>query len=386
MTIDPGFSATATRRAVLGGALGAAAGLLPAAARAADPEKVPALPGSGEAFEANTLTDLARARAAAAYAAPKTGDVPAVLKNLSREAYEAIRPAEGRAVWADRNAGYVLEPLLRGSIFETPVSLFVVENGLVQPVGYDKSAIAAPGLDLPDLAADTAFSGFRLRARFDGTDGFSNFALFQGGSFFRLVAEGQDFGINARALALRPADSRGEEFPLFRALFIETPRAGQPVVVHALAESESATAAFRITLTPGRDVSTAQIDGTVFARTELDHIGLGGMQGSYLFGALDRNRVDDLRAAAFSVEGLAIHNGYGEPIWRPVHNPEALQVSAFVDRGPKGLRPHAAGPRLATISRTTAATGSSARPSGWSRSTTGTRARSPCWRSRAIPS
>ncbi|MHB2205865.1 glucan biosynthesis protein D [Methylobacterium sp. CM6257] len=337
MTTDAAFPAAPTRRAVLAGALGAAAGWLPAAPQAAEPGKVPALPAPGDAFGADTLADLARARAAAPYVAPKTSDVPAALKNLPREAYEVIRPAEGRAIWAGRDIGYELEPLLRGSIFDTPVSLYLVENGLVQPVSYDKTAFVAAGVELPDFEADAAFSGFRLRARFaDGTEP-TNFALFQGASFFRLVAQGQDFGINARALALRPADSRGEEFPLFRALFVETPAPGQPIVVHALVESESATAAFRLTLMPGQEASTAGIDGTVFARAELDHIGMGGMQGSYLFGPLDRQRVDDLRSAAFSVEGLAIRNGYGEPIWRPVHNPEALQVSAFVDRGPKGF-------------------------------------------------
>ena len=337
MTTEPGPSAAPTRRAMLAGALGVAAGTFPAATWAADSEKPPALPAPGEAFEANTLTDLARARARMPYSPPKTNDVPAVLKSLSREVYEAIRPSEGRAIWEDRGVGYVLDPLLRGAIFDTPVALYRVEDGLVQPVAYDRTAFVALGIELPELTADTAFSGFRLRARFGDGESLTDFALFQGASFFRLVAQGQDFGINARALALRPADSRGEEFPLFRALFVELPAAGQPVVVHALAESESATAAFRLTLTPGRDASIAAIDGTVFARAELDHIGLGGMQGSYLFGAIDRNRVDDLRAAAFSVEGLAIRNGYGEPIWRPVHNPEALQVSAFLDRGPKGF-------------------------------------------------
>lgn len=326
-----------TRRTVLAGALGAAAGSLPGMAQAAEAEAVPPLPGAGMAFEANTLLDVARARAKVAYVGPKPGDLPAALKGLSREAYEAIRPAEGRGIWAGQDIGYSLEPLLRGSIFDTPVALFLIENGLVRPIAYDKASFAAPGIELPDLDAATAFSGFRLRARFAEGGALSDFALFQGGSFFHLVAEGQDFGINARALALRPADARGEEFPLFRALFIETPTPGQPIVVHALAESDSATAAFKLTLTPGREASVAGIDGTVFARADLDHIGLGGMQGSYLFGALDRRHVDDLRAAAFSVEGLAIHNGYGEPIWRPVHNPEALQVSAFVDRGPKGF-------------------------------------------------
>lgn len=337
MTIDAGPAATPTRRAVLAGALGVAVGSMPAPVRAADPGTPPPLPGPGAAFEANTLVDLARARSKVPYVAPKSSDVPAVLKNLSREVYGTIRPAEGRAVWADQNLGTVLEPLLRGAIFDTPVSLYRIENGFVQPITYDRTAFVTLGIDLPDLVDAAAFSGFRLRSRFGGDDVLSDFALFQGGSFFRLVAQGQDFGINARALALRPADARGEEFPLFRALFVEAPSPGQPVVVHALAESESATAAFRLTLTPGREVSTAAIDGTVFARADLDHIGLGGMQGSFLFGPLDRNRVDDLRAGAFSVEGLAIHNGYGEPIWRPVHNPEALQVSAFVDRGPKGF-------------------------------------------------
>jgi glucans biosynthesis protein len=337
MTTEAGLPAAPTRRAVLAGVAGTAAGFLPMTLRAAEPDAPTSLPGPGAAFGADTLTDLARARAAAPYVAPKTGDLPAPLKALSREAYAAIRPAEGRAVWASRDLGYTLDPLLRGSIFDTPVALFVVEDGRVQPIAYDKADFVAPGIELPDLGADTAFSGFRLRARFGAGPDVSNFALFQGASFFRLVAEGQDFGINARALALRPADSRGEEFPLFRALFIEAPSPGQPIVVHALVESESATAAFRLTLTPGHDASQAGIDGIVFARAELDHIGLGGMQGSYLFGPLDRQRVDDLRTAAFSVEGLSIHNGYGEPIWRPVHNPEALQVSAFLDRGPKGF-------------------------------------------------
>lgn len=337
MTTEAGLPAALTRRAVLAGAAGTVAGFLPARPRAAEAETPASLPGAGTAFGPDTLTDLARARAASAYTPPKTGDLPTPLKSLSREAYDGIHPAEGRTVWSGRDLGYTLEPLLRGSIFDTPVSLYVVEDGRVQPVAYDKADFVAPGLALPDLGTDAAFSGFRLRARFGDGPGLSDFALFQGASFFRLVAEGQDFGVNARALALRPADSRGEEFPLFRALFVEAPALGQPIVVHALVESDSATAAFRITLTPGRDASQAAVDGTVFARAELDHIGLGGMQGSFLFGPLDRQRVDDLRSAAFSVEGLAIHNGYGEPIWRPVHNPEALQVSAFLDRAPKGF-------------------------------------------------
>ncbi|MCG3102174.1 glucan biosynthesis protein, partial [Enterobacter sp. DRP3] len=109
MTTADGFAAAPTRRAVLAGAVGSAAGFLPTIARAVEPAGAnPAitLPGAGAPFEPNTLIDIARARPAAPYGAPKTDDVPAVLKALSRDAYEAIHPVPGRAVWAGRDFGY----------------------------------------------------------------------------------------------------------------------------------------------------------------------------------------------------------------------------------------------------------------------------------------
>jgi glucans biosynthesis protein len=36
-------------------------------------------------------------------------------------------------------------------------------------------------------------------------------------------------------------------------------------------------------------------------------------------------------------DGLLIHNGAGEVIWRPLANPKALQISAFGDENPKGF-------------------------------------------------
>ena len=39
----------------------------------------------------------------------------------------------------------------------------------------------------------------------------------------------------------------------------------------------------------------------------------------------------------YESSGLQIHNGNSEWIWRPLHNPETLQISAFVDPSPKGF-------------------------------------------------
>jgi len=57
----------------------------------------------------------------------------------------------------------------------------------------------------------------------------------------------------------------------------------------------------------------------------------------YFFGANDRGGVDDFRPEVHDSDGLAIQNGRGEQIWRPLNNPADLQVSAFVDNNPRGF-------------------------------------------------
>ncbi|WP_336489293.1 glucan biosynthesis protein [Methylobacterium nigriterrae] len=330
-----------TRRDLLRGA--GAAGLLGLSSLAgaaglgapARAEAAPALPAPGSAFEPDTVVELARALAGAPYAAPRSDDLPASLKALTREQYGTIRAAPGSAVWAGDNLGFTLEPLHRGSIFTGRVSLALVEDGVVRALPYDRARFETGGIVLPEFGEDPGYSGFRLQARFDG-GALADFAIFQGASFFRLLARGQGFGVTARALTLRPADARGEEFPLFRAFWIERPGPGGPLTVHALIDSDSAAGALRMSLRPG-EASVADVEGTIFPRKVIDHLGLGGMQASYLFGPHDRRGSDDARAGAYAAGGLQIRNGAGEAIWRPVRNPDTLQISSFLDDGPKGF-------------------------------------------------
>ena len=44
-----------------------------------------------------------------------------------------------------------------------------------------------------------------------------------------------------------------------------------------------------------------------------------------------------MRGGVHDVNGLEMWNGNGEWVWRPLHNPDTLQISAFVDQNPKGF-------------------------------------------------
>ncbi|CAO4179971.1 glucan biosynthesis protein D [Methylorubrum aminovorans] len=323
------------RRLIGGAAAGAALALLPG--RADAQAAAPALPAAGSPFSDATVPDLARALGNRAFVAQAANDMPDPLKNLSREAYEAIRLRPEALLWGGEPHGFAVEPLVRGFYYTDRVALFLVEDGVVRPVTYARgnyeAGSEAGAAALPET--DPGFSGLRIRARFG--ERHQDFAVFQGACFYRLVGQGQEFGVNGRALMLRPADPRGEEFPRWRALFVERPKTPDgPLVIHALIDSDSLAAALRLELRPG-ETSTATVTATLVTRKAVEHLGLGGMQAPFLFGPHDRRGADDARAAVYAAGGLQIRNGGGEAIWRPVRNPETLQISGFLDNGPQGF-------------------------------------------------
>jgi len=307
-----------------------AAALAPAEAAAPAAQTGPPTP-----FTADTVLDVARTLAKKSFEAPST-PLPDPFANLTYEQYVGIRAKADAAIWGDENIGFAIEPLHRGFIFSTPMDIYLVENGLAQKLAYDRTRFDFGKLQVPAELPDIGFSGFRVLQKMDG-GALNEVAIFQGASFFRAEARGQNFGVSARGLSIRTADPQGEEFPLFRAVWIEKPSlAANVLVIHALLDSVSLTGAYRFTLRPG-EATIIDTELTLIARVAVDHFGLGAMSATYLFGPLDHKRPDDLRPAVYEIDGLQILTGKGEWLWRPVSNRNTLQVSAFLDDNTRGF-------------------------------------------------
>jgi periplasmic glucans biosynthesis protein len=325
------------RKVLLLGSIGLAGLAWPARAQAQGylPQAVSSALGEGQPFNATTVVDMARFLSKKSYQAPGL-DLPEPFNALNYEQYIGIRARPSTVLWSGDPVGFSLEPLHRGFAFQAPVALFAVENSQVRQIVYDRGQFDFGRLQPPASLPDLGFSGFRIFG--DAQNGVSReVAIFQGASFFRTSARGQNLGIMARGLTLKAGDPKGEEFPAFRAFWIEKPEPGaQHLMIHALLDSESVTGAFRFTLRPG-DVTIIDTECTLFARAAVENYGLAGMTTTYFFGPNDRRNVDDPRAGVYESNGLQIHNGNGEWIWRPLSNPETLQISAFVDPAPRGF-------------------------------------------------
>ncbi|GLI92284.1 glucans biosynthesis protein G 1 [Methylocystis echinoides] len=316
-------------------ALGAvAAGLAPSVARAQGPQ--PPAPPAPTPFSREMVVEIARALAAKPYAAPAS-DLREPFASLTYEQFVGIKMKPGAALWSGENRGFSIEPLHRGNIFTTLVDLYVIENGAAAKIGYDSSRFDYGGLKVPEKLPDLGYSGFRvLHAQPNG--GEAELAIFQGASFYRAVAAGQNLGVTARGLSIRTADPRGEEFPAFRSFWIEKPVLGDnALVIHALLDSPSVAGVYRFTVRPG-EATLIDTELTLFARTNVDHYGLAGFAAASLHTPLDsRRRNGDLRPMAAATNGIQMLTGAGEWLWRPVSNREELQFSSFVDVNPKGF-------------------------------------------------
>ena len=281
------------------------------------------------------VTDRARELAKSPYK-PIGTDLPAPFANLTYEQYVGIRLKPEAIIWSTDNVGFAIEPLSRGFIFSAPVAIHLVEENELKGVQLTAAAFDFGKVEAPPPSTPISLSGFRILETAANASPIE-VAIFQGASFMRAVAQGQNLGVVSRALSIRTADPKGEEFPFIREVWIERPSlATHALVVHALIDSESMTGAYRFTLRPG-EVTIIDIECTLFARVVVENFGLGGMTAMFEFDAINRNAIDDLRAAVCEVSGLQMLNGKGEWIWRPVTNRETLQVSAFIDSKPGGF-------------------------------------------------
>lgn len=295
-------------------------------------------PGAGtEPFAAKDVLKLAEELAAKDFQRPSI-DIPEPFNSLTAEQYRDIRFRNEQALWQSERIGVEVHLLPRGWIYETPVDIRVVEEGQARRLVAD-SRMFTFGQSIPSApeAAPFAFSGFRLVGPLSRADRVDEFAVFQGASYFRAIGLGESYGLSARGLAVNTAQPAGEEFPIFRAFWIEKPRtAGAEIVVHGLLDSPSVTGAYRFTIAQG-ETTVMLVDAVLYPRRNLKHVGLAPLTSMFLKGRAQRRVNGDLRPAVHNSDGLAILNGRGERIWRPLTNPRTLQTSAFIDKNPRGF-------------------------------------------------
>lgn len=285
-------------------------------------------------FTDDTVPTLARQLASQPFKPPDEA-LPADLQKLDVTGYYDIRFNPEKALWNGQGLDFTVQLLHRGYLYKDRVDIYQVVNGQALPVHYDPTWFTFGKIAPP--TGDIGFAGFRLHYPLNRLTYLDEFAAFLGASYFRALARGQGYGLSARGLAIGTAEPTGEEFPVFRSFWLEQPAKNAAAIrVHALLDSKSATGAFRFVITPGEE-TLFDIEARVYPRVDIPTVGLAPLTSMFLYGPNSRARTDDWRAAVHDSGGLALRTGQDQRIWRPLSNPQELQISAFSDVDPRGF-------------------------------------------------
>jgi glucans biosynthesis protein len=274
-------------------------------------------------------------------AAPFDASIPTLpdgLANIDFDAWRDIRFRSDKALLGGQGGNFRLELFHLGHLFKRPVTVNVLRDGIPAPVPYASNLFDYGRTKVEaNLPVNLGFAGFRLRFPINAPHVWDEVIAFLGASYFRFLGRGQRYGLSARGLAIGAGQRINEEFPFFREFWIETPPPGaEHIVIYGLLDGESATGAFRFDLVPGLE-TYVETNVTLFARKAVPDLGLAPLSSMFYVGKNDRRFSDDFRAELHDSDGLLMHTGAGEWIWRPLSNPVAPSVSAFLDANLHGF-------------------------------------------------
>jgi len=300
------------------------------------------------------VSERARELAAQPYVAP-AGRLPAELAALKYDGHRDIRFRPERALWRDAGLPFEVQFFHPGWLFADPVRVHEVTAAGTREIRVDPRDFDY-GRNTLDPAAwpPLGFAGFRVHYPLNSAAYKDELAVFLGASYFRALGQGQRYGLSARALAIdtvprtgRPevGEYKGEEFPRFVEFWLERPAApdARSLTIHALLDSPRAAGVYTFVITPGTS-TVIEVRSRLYLRDgagSIATLGVAPLTSMFLHG---ENQPDagDFRPEVHDSDGLSVHAGSGEWLWRPLVNPQfarqrGVLATSFSTTDPRGF-------------------------------------------------
>ncbi len=280
------------------------------------------------AFDFDDVAAKAKKLAAEPFKTP--GQVPDWLTKISYDQWRDIRFRTDQTLWREPPRPFQVQLFHPGLFYDRTVGINLIEGRKVKPVPFSPSQFDYGRNDFASRVPQSlGYAGLRVHAPFKTPKYYDEVIVFLGATYFRAVGRDHVFGLSARAIAIDTALSSGEEFPYFREFWLVNPDPkDKQLVLYALLDSPSLTGAYRFAITPGEQ-TVVETQGRLYLRRQPEKIGFAPLTSMFFHGENTKREIDDFRPEVHDSDGLLVNNGSGEWLWRPLDNPEKLEISAF---------------------------------------------------------
>jgi periplasmic glucans biosynthesis protein len=287
-------------------------------------------------FNIDNVASLAKRLAAEPFKPPQS--IPDFLTQLSYDDYRDIRFDPEQSIWKDAGTNFQVQLIHPGLYYAQSVAINTYDTQGIRKVPFSPKLFSYGRNKFADkIPTDLGFAGFRLTYPLYKKNEYNHVIVFAGASYFRAVAKNQVFGLSARGLAIDTGLSSGEEFPTFKEFWLERPpQQARVMKVYALLDSQSLTGAYEFVVRPG-ERTALDVKARLFERKRVKELGIAPLTSMFFYGEERPRPPADWRPEVHDSDGLLIASSTGEWIWRPLVNPERLQVSYFELDNPRGF-------------------------------------------------
>ena len=220
--------------------------------------------GKPEPFDYAKLKGTARQLSAAAYK-PRPDALPPVIASLNWDRWQSIHFRNDQSLWAGEHLPFQVGFFHLGFTMKKPVRMYLIENGQVQELGFERNMFdyTGSGLKPAQIPENLGVAGFRVNYQSDWR---RDVAAFQGASYFRAIDGDTQYGMSQRGLAVDTGTATAEEFPEFIAYYFERPQPGSgQLTVYGLLDSPSLSGAYRFVIQAG-DTLIMDVDAALYPR------------------------------------------------------------------------------------------------------------------------
>lgn len=298
------------------------------------------------------VSKIAEKRAHKPFHSPKA-DLPDILRKdkLDYDKYREIEFRHERALWSADDLPFRVEFFHPGYIYDEPIHINEFTLTAMQPIRFMQDWFNYRGLHIEKrIPYDTGYAGFRLLYPLNAEDKWDELGAFLGASYFRLLGKGQSYGQSARGLALDCGETdRPEEFPIFTDWWLGKPaRDDDRLRLYAILDSVSCVGAYSFLIKPG-DATMCDVEAVLYFREgmlvravnedrkPIKTVGIAPLTSMFWFGKSSERKFDDYRPEVHDSDGLLMHMGNDEILWRPLSDPPALRHQRFAGKDIRGF-------------------------------------------------
>ncbi len=283
------------------------------------------------------VQEQAQALASAPFQAPDSDAVPKKLRELTYDQYHQIAFQPDHALWQGDRLSFTVQFFPLGYLFQAPVQFHECTDTHTQPIPFVPDFFAYGKSDSVRVSDDSlGYAGFSLHYPINRKGVYDEVVSHLGRSYFRAVGKHQNFGISARGLGVDTGEP-AEEFPYFKEFWIHKPDDGDyQCVYYGLLDGPSVTGAYEFTVEP--NVTTKmKVRAALFFRKQPAVTAVAPLTSMFWFGENTLDRPRDFRPEVHDSDGLLLHAGTGEWLWRPLVNDRQARVSVFEGTDVRGF-------------------------------------------------